>query len=448
MAARSTTCPYCNALTPLPEDGGTRIECSRCGETFVADGQPAAAPAEPAANSAQTPEAVIPPNPARLSNGAVAGIIVGVMISMGALGLVFALATMPDRIANHQGITKPETTSVPLFLKLLAFAWILGLVYLLHGIWQGIRNTAQADWYRGVIIVIGVQAVLAVMLVALWSRNRGSQPRTPLPVELEDVGRLAVKPVPPAELSGLAFLPAHTNVAAGIRLAGLEPGQLERTLRAFWPAEKQIPFDLAQVEQWTGLHPDELDHVVIGATVKNELPPPFVVVAVTRRPVDSTRVIEKLKAQPLPGETGRYRFRIKQPALEAVLWCLPDRQTFLMALGEKDLAGISSRSAGDRLSPPLRGLLTERMGQHTWAWLIATDLEPIAGVDLPFGRWKTAGLWIEPLVEPSLHGAIQSSDAKELDTLATKAHRRFPECKTLRKADWLLLQLSSRRASD
>src|SRR5437763_1957826 len=108
----TTACPYCNAAVPVPgpvpADG--RVPCPRCGEEVTvraADG--AGAPPAPAgARAAATPGTH--PADTRLSNRALARLVVGGMLFLAAATVVYALKTTEWRRANDypKGEKAPE----------------------------------------------------------------------------------------------------------------------------------------------------------------------------------------------------------------------------------------------------------------------------------------------------------------------------------------------------
>ena len=96
-------CPYCNAPVPVPQPppAGGRVFCQRCEEAVTIGSLNGEAPTIAPAPS--------PAAPSRLSNRAIAGLVVAVMLGMAALGLAFALQTVGFRRANDlKGAQPPE----------------------------------------------------------------------------------------------------------------------------------------------------------------------------------------------------------------------------------------------------------------------------------------------------------------------------------------------------
>jgi hypothetical protein len=98
-----TSCPFCNAPVPVPNPRPTngRVACPRC-EEMVTVGDADTNPSAPAAMTTT-------PNKPNLTNRAIAGIVVAVMLGMAGVGLAFALKTVGVRRANDsKGAQPPE----------------------------------------------------------------------------------------------------------------------------------------------------------------------------------------------------------------------------------------------------------------------------------------------------------------------------------------------------
>jgi DNA-directed RNA polymerase subunit RPC12/RpoP len=101
MSVEPFACPYCNSYVTVPADAapGQRVACPRCGEAFpYRPRTEAAAAASPGAALATASSAAeVRTAPPRRANRLVAGIVLGGMAVMAAVGLVLALKTMPER---------------------------------------------------------------------------------------------------------------------------------------------------------------------------------------------------------------------------------------------------------------------------------------------------------------------------------------------------------------
>jgi hypothetical protein len=133
----SPTCPYCNAVVPVPAGArdGQFLPCPRCGERFPYHGFSAAENGTPPAPGVEAPPPV--PDEAmidrvgeglrRWSKGAVALLIVGVMVLMAGGGLALALLTQASR-RSHDRPPPPE--ELPPRVRVVAPADLAGLGYL------------------------------------------------------------------------------------------------------------------------------------------------------------------------------------------------------------------------------------------------------------------------------------------------------------------------------
>ncbi|HXG13193.1 MAG TPA: hypothetical protein VNK04_25775 [Gemmataceae bacterium] len=97
MISEPLACPYCNAYVTVPADAapGQRVPCPRCGEAFPYRPREGVAPVAVALASPASPAVAVPHR--RWPNWAVAGVVLGVMAMMAAIGLFWALKTVPDR---------------------------------------------------------------------------------------------------------------------------------------------------------------------------------------------------------------------------------------------------------------------------------------------------------------------------------------------------------------
>jgi len=133
MTPVSLTCPYCNSLVVMPRlpEADQRIRCPRCQELFPYHGQPGAeATGEARSGSGPSQAMLAAPGAAavsggrRLSNRALARIVVAVMALMAAVALLFAWHTTDERrLRDGQ---KGEPAAVPV----VAPAKLTGLGYL------------------------------------------------------------------------------------------------------------------------------------------------------------------------------------------------------------------------------------------------------------------------------------------------------------------------------
>ncbi len=114
MMTTQVHCPYCNAsIEVTPEEASRpRLQCPRCGDTFVnRTAEDGSANGSSSAIAAGPPDEGLPAPPRkRLSNIALARLIVGGMVCLAAVGLAYALATVNYRRHND---VRPDPLKPP-----------------------------------------------------------------------------------------------------------------------------------------------------------------------------------------------------------------------------------------------------------------------------------------------------------------------------------------------
>jgi hypothetical protein len=228
-----------------------------------------------------------------------------------------------------------------------------------------------------VLVILGVMVVMAAasLTLALATRSfRRANDRLPAPDEAAARVRIAA----PADLAGLGYLPPDTDVIIAVHVAeALQEPAGQDFLRRFRPEDlvhdqpgegAALPGDL---ERWTGLPLEDLDHVVLGLKVGGAaIPPPMILVAQTRRRYDPTKIRDALKATRIT-DAGKtlFRFHVDRPPLEPVLWFAGER-TLLVALTAEHLAEVPAAPdpGASHLGAPLQDVLRQRLGPGTQAW--------------------------------------------------------------------------------
>jgi hypothetical protein len=220
-------------------------------------------------------------------------------------------------------------------------------------------------------IVLGVMAIMAILsFVYAWntvSTRRARDPKIPPPPPT-----LAERRVPPIKLSALGYLPPETSMIAAVHVA-----QAERT-----PAGKELlqrfrlgtAISVADLDKWTGIKLDEIDHAVLGMTIDNRVLPPVVLVVKTRRPYDADQVRQGLKANRTTELGGKTLHHFTPAAgtklsFDAVLWFASPTMV-VVGLSKNDLEKVPDRPATEtsQLSGPVRAVIQERLSQAD-AWL-------------------------------------------------------------------------------
>lgn len=101
----TVSCPYCNSRVSAPPElpSNGRMICPRCDESISLDGAIEVATSTPPSNG----------KPTRLTNRAIAAVILAVMVGVGAFALAFAIKTQPFRRAqDSKAEVPPESDPV------------------------------------------------------------------------------------------------------------------------------------------------------------------------------------------------------------------------------------------------------------------------------------------------------------------------------------------------
>jgi hypothetical protein len=108
--------------------------------------------------------------------------------------------------------------------------------------------------------------------------------------------------VAPAELAALGYLPDDTDMIVAVHVSeALDDPAGRDLLRSVGLGGKDAP----DMEKWTGLKLDDIDHLALGLKLDADLLTRFVLVAQARRPIDQQRVRDVLKADAGKEEDGR-----------------------------------------------------------------------------------------------------------------------------------------------
>jgi hypothetical protein len=263
------------------------------------------------------------------------------------------------------------------------------------------RSTTTGWSNRAVVrVLLGLMALMALigLSFALWTkdfRNKISQRRVIVHLQKNAGNDAGVwNPVAPAALRALGYLPTDSNVVGAIHVAEILQDPVGRKfLEPPRPALLQTA--LARVEEWTGLKPEALDHLVFGTKIGTNLPQVCLVVQ-TRQPY---RLADLARAQVVHGASpGTYRnkplyhLRI-HPVGDLLLWCVDERTLVVLYRFEstraEDLNAIpdTPRRGADGLPAPLRTYLEKRLARGTLLWVAGhLDQPDVLGPALTLGQ--------------------------------------------------------------
>jgi hypothetical protein len=197
------------------------------------------------------------------------------------------------------------------------------------------------------------------------------------------------------------------------------------------------------LQEWTGISLNEIDHVIFGLKVDNNLLPRLIVIIETKRPMSTARVKERLRAGKLPDK-------------EAYLF--PSDRVVILGLTKNDLQSVAvQRKEGiGHLSLPLQKALQERIprGGQVWAVGQSDDWQKTPALaflaNLPkedralIQRIQTFAIAIRVEQGETLDAAFRCSDepgAKALEQwLRQQKPEEMKEMRIIRQEDWISLQ--------
>jgi hypothetical protein len=257
------------------------------------------------------------------------------------------------------------------------------------------------------------------MLAVQISKQRASRP------PLAETPAGIAQRVAPASLPMLGYLPADTDLVAGVHVAeimGDPPAKEFLSRLRLGPGDT----DLNVLERWTGLRLQDMDNIVLGLRIQGQLIPRVNLIVRTTRPFDAQAIRTALHATraPEPGKKELYRVKLEKSVLTPVLW-FADERTLIVGLKVEDFEAVPAmpREGIDHLQTEIRSFLKERLGQGTPAWLagyaenweihwrILLDRQAREGqpIDL-LAPVRTFGVWFQFSDGLALNAAFQCTD--------------------------------------
>jgi hypothetical protein len=364
----------------------------------------------------------------------VAALILAGMALLAGLTLVYALNTESVRRGHDFHKPPPHPLTVPFIVRFALGVYVFALMYALVRGWTR-RDTpappsVKTTWFsRWTIPVVALIGLLLVVLVIQTSQKPEPEPE---PTR----GRLTVAATAPADLPGLAYLPVDTDMAAAVHVA--EVMQTDAGKQAVALLELVAKSD---VESWTGLKTEDVDHLVIGFDGSKGFSEGTLVVR-TRQPYNLAEIRKAFASRPMPqhGHKPVYSLAPRKDT-NALLWCADERTLVVVfkVQGQPDFGAVPTkpRAGKDRLPPPLLTLFQERpLGSGNPVWLAGSS--PDAGVmkqllsALPLGpangnvlsrlRSVRAGLRFDPVL--AVNADLETQDAASAEELERLLRRR------------------------
>jgi hypothetical protein len=369
MSAESLACPYCNARfapTEVSEAQGRQV-CPRCGEPLP--GRSGASTVQIATRRAIRFDDRAPPRDR---------IPLRYVLQLGLLSGVLLLASLLLRL-----LLSPESR----VFKTSPFMIGLGALGMVAAIWLSFFRLRRSNPATVKFLLVNMAVMLGLgVSYALWTTplRRHNDPRD-----------APLTPIAPGQLIALAYLPADATLIAGIHVGEL---MQEPAGKAFLEQPQWGPMQLAlkNVERWTGLKHEAIDHVALAVRDsqdvpllkqflssfdKGGLPRSLTIVVRTRRPYNAASPPEALKKLPAQALHGKPLFRFQPRGLQALLgdglvWCAGDK-TVVLALwwdglsveGMTKTMPADPRAGAVHLAKPLRHVVDNRLSAGTQLWV-------------------------------------------------------------------------------
>lgn len=177
--------------------------------------------------------------------------------------------------------------------------------------------------------------------------------------------------VHPADLPGVGYLPDDVQVIAGVRVSALRSSEPART------ALTALGVAIDDAGRVLGVPADDVDHVIVGASVK-ALPPRLNVVLRARRPINADAVRTALRAGRGNEHNGRmlYEVKLRPKGPDGLLWFADDR-TIVGGLVREHFDKLPDPPNPyiGRFPGPLPAIFRDRVDARALAWA-AVHIEP------------------------------------------------------------------------
>lgn len=341
--------------------------------------------------------------------------------------------TNPDRAQAGTPAPRRLPLLVLVVIGILVYALAGALVVLATWIYRlGKRLKSDPAPRPGTYALIGCLA--AACLADLWVMHvtMSALSRRPAPPQAIVPAAAPARPVPPAELEALGYLPPRTNVIAAVHVAEAlqtPPGKefLDRFQLGRWGLTP------AELEKWTSFKPDDIDHIVVGATLDTS-GFQLVIVAKTRQPYDEAKVRATIKTTTSTRQEDKkfYHFSPRALPFDAVVWFPPRKDFLVIALGPESLKEVPEqpRTGKDQVPAQVRAVVADHLGKIAQFWLAINLEDPLTinllGPRIPekyrdiIDKLRLLGLAIRLDVGLEINAALQYADDKAAQQLAAK----------------------------
>jgi hypothetical protein len=280
----------------------------------------------------------------RLSNRTIALSILALMGLVAILFLGYALQTEQIRREHDHNLPKAQSITIPIGIAVACNVYIVALIFAIFPP----KNRPGA--VRLTIVLAGLTAMVVTIGLLRVHIRVSSDPNAAEEAFVPSI----VRSVRPAELSGLGYLPEDTNVIAAINI-----GMLMETPegREFLMGNGGQLWNWQRLQEWTGISLSEIDHLIVGLRVDNNLLPRLLIIIETIRPFSVTGVKAALRAG-------------KWPDPDACLF--PSDHVLILGLTRKDLERVSIKQTEgiNHLPPSVQKALQERIPRDGEVWAV------------------------------------------------------------------------------
>jgi hypothetical protein len=183
--------------------------------------------------------------------------------------------------------------------------------------------------------------------------------------------RAPVSVVHPADLYGVGYLPDDVQAIAGVRVSAARESEPART------ALTALGIAMDDAGRVLGVPADDLDHVIVAASIK-AVPPRLTVVLRARRPINADAVRTALQGGRGSEHNGKtlYEVKLRPKGPDGLAWFADDRSIVAGLVKENfDRLPPERNPSIDRFDSPLRSLLRDRLNPAALAWA-AVHVEP------------------------------------------------------------------------
>jgi hypothetical protein len=388
MNPEPLTCPYCNARVPWPAAGQApgRVTCPRCGEVF-----PYHPPDTAELAPGPLPTTNGPPTEARLLRAAPTHFAVQ-------LGIVSGLVVLASLILRVAFPESPTTRTAFPFMFLLGGGGAVVSAWL----WYFRRprtNAGTAAFLLGNMVLVALIVLPYALLTTEFRRSHDPPRKTDLGPSVPGERGKTGDPRGPAALAALGYLPADSNLIVGVDVARM---LVKPAGKAFLDKPSWGPLEtaLGQVEKWTGLKKEAIDHIALGTRTHTFPWLRLTVVVQTTVPYDPALFRFVLDKEKSMEHHERQLYPIQLPGGgQGALWCVGERTLLLRLWWDpaefremKASLPLKPRPGIEELAPALRDGLEKRLPRDALVWIVGESVPvPVLAGVLPLGRGPKGG---------------------------------------------------------